>query len=67
VQPVQASPRAACLAAARRAERIHGLPHSLMVAIALSESGLHAHALNINGRAHFPESPAEARAMLAEP
>jgi hypothetical protein len=63
--PVQSSPRAACLAAARRAEQIHGLPDGLMVAIALSESGLHAHALNIGGRAFFPESPAEARAMLA--
>jgi hypothetical protein len=65
MQPVQPSPRAACLAAARRAERIHGLPDGLMVAIALSESGLHAHALNIGGRAFFPESPAEARALLA--
>jgi hypothetical protein len=63
--PVQSSPRAACLAAARRAEQIHGLPDGLMVAIALSESGLHAHALNIGGHAFFPESPAEARAMLA--
>ena len=63
--PVQSSPRAACLAAARRAERIHGLPDGLLVAIALSESGLHAHALNIGGRAFFPGSPAEARAMLA--
>lgn len=61
----QTSPRAACLAAARRAEQIHGLPNGLMVAIALSESGLHAHALNIGGRAYFPESPGEARAMLA--
>jgi hypothetical protein len=65
MEPVQASPRAACLAAARRAERIHGLPEGLMVAIALSESGLHAHALSIAGRAYFPESPAEARALLA--
>ncbi|MFC7474232.1 transglycosylase [Dankookia sp. GCM10030260] len=65
MEPVQASPRAACLAAARRAEHIHGLPDGLMVAIALSESGLHAHALNIGGRALFPESPAEARALLA--
>lgn len=65
MEPVQPSPRAACLAAARRAERIHGLPEGLMVAIALSESGLHAHALNIGGRSHFPESPGEARALLA--
>lgn len=48
------SPRAACLRAAREAERLHRLPDGLMVAIALSESGLHAHALNIGGRSHFP-------------
>lgn len=60
----QRSPRAACLAAARRAERVHGLPSGLMVAIALSESGLHAHALNIGGRSHFPEDYAAARALL---
>ncbi len=65
MEPVQTSPRAACLTAARRAERIHGLPDGLMVAIALSESGLHAHALNIGGRAYFPETPEEARALLA--
>lgn len=58
-------PRAACLAAARRAEQVHGLPQGLMVAIALSESGLHAYALNIGGRAHFPEDGATARALLA--
>lgn len=59
------SPRAACLAAARLAERTHGLPEGLMVAIALSESGLHAHALNIRGRAHFPDDRATARALVA--
>ncbi|MBC4015736.1 transglycosylase [Siccirubricoccus deserti] len=57
-------PRAACLAAARRAESIHGLPDGLLVAIALSESGLHAHALNIGGRSYFPEERAAARALL---
>jgi hypothetical protein len=57
-------PRAACLAAARRAEAVHGLPDGLLVAIALSESGLHAHALNIGGRAYFPEERAAARALL---
>lgn len=36
-----------------------------MVAIALSESGLHAHALNIGGRAHFPERLDAARRLLA--
>lgn len=59
------SPRAACLAAARQAERTHGLPEGLMVAVALSESGLHAHALNIRGRAHFPADRAAARALVA--
>jgi hypothetical protein len=58
------SPQAACLAAARRAEAVHGLPDGLLVAIALSESGLHAHALNIGGRAHFPQDMATARALL---
>ncbi len=60
-----ASPRAACLAAARRAEEVHGLPEGLLVAVALSESGLHAHALNIGGRAHYPEDAAVARRLLA--
>jgi hypothetical protein len=63
--PAAASPRAACLAAARLAEHRHGLPEGLMVAVALSESGLHAHALNIRGRAHFPEDRATARALVA--
>jgi hypothetical protein len=57
-------PRAACLAAARRAEAVHGLPDGLLVAIALSESGLHAHALNVGGRSYFPEGLAAARALL---
>ena len=59
-----AGPRAACLAAARRAEHVHGLPDGLLVAIALSESGLHAHALSIGGQAHYPDDLATARAML---
>jgi len=59
------APRAACLEAARRAEAANGIPQGLMVAIALSESGLHAHALNIGGRAHFPEQAATAKALLA--
>lgn len=61
-----ASPRAACLAAARRAERIHGLPRGLLVAVALSESGLHAHALNIGGRSYFPEDLPTARRLVAQ-
>ena len=60
------SPRAACLAAVRAAEARHGLPDSLLVAIALAESGLHAHALNIGGTAHYPQRVDEARRLLAE-
>jgi hypothetical protein len=59
-------PRAACLAAARRAEQVHGLPSGLLVAIALSESGLHAHALNIGGRAYYPQDLATARQLIAQ-
>jgi hypothetical protein len=61
-----ASPRSACLLAARRAEQVHGLPRGLLVAIALSESGLHAHALSIGGRAHYPQDLAAARHLLAQ-
>jgi hypothetical protein len=61
----QTSPRAACLAATTRAEQVHGLPNGLLTAIALAESGLHAYALSIGGRAHFPSSQEEARALLA--
>ncbi|WP_236552470.1 transglycosylase [Belnapia sp. F-4-1] len=60
------SPRAACLAAARRAEQVHGLPRGLLVAIALSESGLHAHALSIAGRASFPDDLRTARRLLTQ-
>jgi hypothetical protein len=60
----QSGPRAACLAATRAAEAQHNLPPGLMVAIALAESGMHAHALNIGGRAHYPTDPAEARRLL---
>jgi hypothetical protein len=59
-------PRAACLQAARAAEQAHGLPQGLLVAIALSESGLHAHALNIGGRSHFPAEATEARRLAAQ-
>ncbi len=58
------SPRTACLEAARDAERRHGLPEGLLVAIALNESGLHAHAMNIGGRAYYPESREAAQRML---
>lgn len=59
----QGSPRAACLEATRRAEQVHNIPTGLLTAIALSESGLHAYAMNIGGRAVFPET-AEAAASL---
>jgi hypothetical protein len=58
-----ASPRAACLDAVRAAERSHNLPEGLLVAVALNESGLHAYALNIGGRAHFPSNLAAAQAL----
>jgi len=58
------SPRAACLTALRSAERRHNLPPGLLVAIGLNESGLHAHALSIRGRAVFPETRAEADRLL---
>lgn len=58
-------PRAACLLATRRAEDIHGLPRGLLTAIALSESGLHAHALSIGGQPHFPADVNEARRLLS--
>jgi hypothetical protein len=64
--PAAQPPRSACLAAVRRAELAHGIPAGLLVAIALSESGLHAHALNIGGRAHFPDQVATARLLLAQ-
>lgn len=60
-----AGPRSACLEAARAAERKHDLPEGLLVAVALAESGLHAHALSVGGRAYYPESRAEARSILA--
>jgi len=43
----------------------HNLPDGLLVAVALAESGLHAHALNIGGQAYYPDSRAEARRLLA--
>lgn len=57
-------PRAACLVAAREAEADNHLPHGLLVSIALAESGLHAHAMNIGGRSYYPQSAAEARRLL---
>jgi hypothetical protein len=60
------SPRAACLAATQRAEQVHGLPSGLLTAIALAESGLHAYALSIGGRAHFPEDAETARRLVSQ-
>jgi hypothetical protein len=62
--PVSLSPRAACLAATQRAEEVHGMPRGLLTAIALAESGLHAYALSIGGRPHFPDTASEARALV---
>ncbi|MDJ0387206.1 transglycosylase SLT domain-containing protein [Roseomonas sp. E05] len=62
--PAMAGPRSACLDAVRAAEARYDLPDGLLVAVALAESGLHAHALNIGGRAYYPDSRAEARRLL---
>jgi hypothetical protein len=59
-----AGPRSACLEAARAAEAAYDLPDGLLVAVALAESGLHAHALNIGGQSYYPETVAEARRLL---
>jgi hypothetical protein len=61
---IHASPRSACLAATERAEEVHGLPRGLLTAIALAESGLHAYALSIGGRAYFPEDAETARRLM---
>jgi len=60
----QTSPRAACLQATQNAERVHGLPTGFLTAIALAESGLHAYALSIGGRPHFPDTEEAARALV---
>ena len=60
----QTSPRAACLQATQNAERVHGLPTGLLTAVALAESGLHAYALSIGGRAHFPDTEEAARGLV---
>ena len=62
-QVAAGSPRAACLEAARQSEITHNLPRGIMVGIALAESGLHAYAMNIAGRAHFPASIKDARRL----
>ncbi|KAA2215031.1 lytic transglycosylase domain-containing protein [Pseudoroseomonas oryzae] len=63
--PAEASPRSACLDAVRAAEAKYDLPDGLLVALALAESGLHAHAISVGGRAFYPDSRAEARTLLA--
>ncbi len=63
--PAKAGPRSACLDAVRAAEAKYDLPDGLLVAVALAESGLHAHAISVGGRAFYPDSRAEARALLA--
>jgi hypothetical protein len=61
-----ASPRAACLAAARRAEQIHGLPAGLLVAVAMSESSLHANAIKIGRNLYYPRTTEQAQEILAK-
>jgi hypothetical protein len=60
-----AGPRTACLDAAKAAEAAYDLPDGLLVAVALAESGLHAHAMNIGGQSYYPETAVEARRLLA--
>ena len=60
-----AGPRYECLEAVRAAEATYDLPSGLLVSVALAESGLHAHALNIGGRSYYPETATEARKLLA--
>ena len=60
-----AGPRAACLVAARHAEQVHGLPPGLLVAVAMSESGLHAHAIKLGRNSYHPRDLERAREILA--
>ncbi len=60
------SPRAACLAAARRAEQVHELPPGLLVAVAMSESSLHAHAIKLGSHSYHPRDLDRAREILAQ-
>ena len=59
------TPRAACLAAARRAEQVHELPPGLLVAVAMSESSLHAHAIKVGSHSYHPRDLERARDILA--
>jgi soluble lytic murein transglycosylase-like protein len=47
-----------------RASREHGIDLLLLLAVAKSESGFHAYALNIAGKAHFPRTRREAIGLL---
>ena len=59
------TPRAACLAAARRAEQIHELPPGLLVAVAMSESSLNALAIKVGSHSYHPHDIERAREILA--
>ncbi len=61
-----ASPRAACLAAARRAEQIHALPAGLLVAVAMSESSLNALAIKVGRNMYYPRDLERAQEILAK-
>ncbi len=55
---------AVCEAEMTRAASQHGVPLGILFAVALNETGrrgwLHPYALNVAGKSHFPQSPAEA-------
>jgi hypothetical protein len=59
------TPRAACLAAARRAEQVHELPPGLLVAVAMSESSLNALAIKVGSHSYHPRDIEAARDILA--
>lgn len=51
---------ARCIAAARTAEAVTGLPDGLLVAVAVVESALHPYAVGSERDARYPASPAQA-------
>jgi len=63
---VPAALAAACRSAIEDAARRHGVPASLLAAIGQVESSNHPFALNIGGRAYFPESYREAELLAAQ-
>lgn len=60
-QPIDRGELAArCIAAARTAEALTGLPEGLLVAVAVVESALHPYAVGSERDARYPTSPAQA-------